>query len=757
VRPCVSEPHYENVAQLVDRLLRRSHQRPAVFVIGAGASYPYPGAYQIKKRIVESALRTCHSVESTEFERLQKALLNERKGVVWENYLTLETLFFLCQYALDPPGSDSEYFKPEPIIHRFLTGLPSSPGNLAVAYLRKLGHVGQVLTSNFDNLLCRTLDELEHPYRLLTDAQFEAPQGRGLSPLEDHLLAFHGTMVRPEDAKCDRREAWESHKKLTHPRTLLARGLMRPFTPEVRQYVEAVLRLSQDRDVVFFGYSGSDFYDLNLVLRTVQSAKKLRLDNIHWISFDGKQESLSSFARELKCRYYKGDFARALLDELRLDGKELARLGIRLRFVESARQESRYEIEADFAPADDNLFLSHTSDEEFRRRASHFLRYLESGFAGAWAVTEHYSLESYGFSQLEIRALGGLGKDSIDFLGVNARGYLDAQERYWEQNPGSRDRASKLIDSDPSISPQAIVDHVFPGLREIFQSLYEATVACLSSLERSGSVLPAELAMIHVLTSITLDYQGLMFNIVRETSSGERQQEAARQAVALFEAAVQNTRTAREILSRDTMPEEKALRDLVPYLTWTLIAEENRARALPDTDMEQKLSAFEACIKRRRDIIERAEKAGLREEAIYLLPQTVLRCTEAFKVLYGCSRAQDLPTRQDLDGSQAATFLQIAYEMRTKYEEKSAIPNHRFVTIFDCEIIDALHKRNFDKLSRIMEELFQSVPVAWHTVPRFPQFLGDVRKRLEAAVNYYGCQRIREVLELFDRLGDSGS
>ena len=670
----MSEPCYENIEALVGRLLDRNPRPPAIFVIGAGASYPYPGANQIKKWVVESALRACRAEESIDFIRLANVLLDDREGLLWHNYLTLETLFFLCQYALDPPGEDSQYFRPEETIRTVVTGLTSSPGNLAVAYLRKLGHVGTILTSNFDDLLCRTLDQLACPYRLLTDAQFEKIQGRALIPSDEHILTFHGTLVRSEDTKYDRREAWETNKKLTHPRTLLARGLMRPFTPEVKKYVEAVLRLSQDRDVVFFGYSGSDFYDMNLVLRSVHNANKLRLDNIHWISFDGEKGSLSGFAREFGCRYYKGDFAQTLLDQLHLGARELASVGIRTSLTGPPHQAVRYETDIRPAPTSKDLFLDQALDEEFRKRVSHFLRYLESGFAGAWAVTEHYSLESYGFSQLEIKELGGLGEDAIDFLGVNVRGYLDAQERYWEQNPGSRDRARKLAETEPSKPPGEVVNEVFPGLQQTFRALYDATVACLPRLKSDGSVLPAELAMVHVLGSIALDYQGLMFNIVRDAKSGEEQRVAAREAVAYFEAAAQYARKAREILGRDALAEEKAIRDLVPYLTWTLIAEENRARALPEIDIEQKLKAFEACIKRRRGIIESAEGAGLHEEAIYLRPQQVLRCTEALKLSYGCSRAGDLPIRQPPDLGQAATFLHMAYEERDSYEKKSAIP-----------------------------------------------------------------------------------
>ena len=79
------------------------------------------------------------------------------------------------------------------------------------------------------------------------------------------------------------------------------------------------------------------------------------------------------------------------------------------------------------------------------------------------------------------------------------------------------------------------------------------------------------------------------------------------------------------------------------------------------------------------------------------------------------------------------------------------------MTIFDCEIIVALHRHAFDSLSKIVEELLASVPLTWTTIPRFRQLLGDVRTRLKAASDYYCDRRIQSALEHFDRLAKGGA
>lgn len=727
---------YQDVNDLVRHLCHPDASRPAVFVIGAGASLPYPIAADIKKRLLASALEICNPREgdSHDFQRLKMSV--EPDGLLDHDYLTLEALLFLCQYALNPPGSTESYFDPEQVIGAFLTGLATSPGNFAVAYLRQQGRVGPVLTSNFDDLLYKTLTALDAPYRLLTERQFDH---KPVSPTDEDILAFHGTLAQPSSAQPTTRHS----SPYASPHTLLARGLMRPFAPPIRAYLEQLLGSSCDRDIVFYGYRGADVYDFNHVLSGVQT--QVNLGNLHWISIDGSDENLSPFALQLGCQYYKGDFAKAVLDTLPPATYEP--FGIR-----PARHRSANGYEIDYAPPTEmNLFREHEEDPKFRSRALDFLRYLQSGFTGAWAVTEHYSLESYGFSQNEIEELGGISGKPVFFYGLDVRQYLAAQKEYWKHNSRAREKVVMLA-GDKRKSCEEIIAEAFPGVWQQLEQLLDKTTAKFKKLvDDPSSSLPAERAMHAVLSAIALDYQGLMFNIIREAHVDDIACRASEKAVQLFEKAIEETSKAAGILRRPEASDAHALRDMVPYLTWDIIARENLARALLDTDFAKKLQALKYCVYRRRDLVDTAANGGLYEEALYLRPQIVLRCTEAIKLIYQCSRQGELPRlHQDADTSAAEELLEVARHQLEQYEKASALPNHRFVTLFDCEIMHSLHAEAVGKIEGHVKDLIRRLPQKWREIDRFKRFVAGLQARLQAAAGHYRNQSISNVLKLFD-------
>ena len=768
--------HLDKLLDILSNSVKEGKAKPAI-VIGAGASFPYPTAERLRTDLAISIANAIgpnsvyhrigpNSVGEGETSILEKELVS----ICNAPYMTLENLFFVAEQFVDNFG-EHDFFKPNEIIRKFLSGFESTPGNLAVALLRKQSLIGPIVTSNFDDLLVRTFNGLNLPYSVKSSDQLTDPNYEGALTVSDlDIIPFHGTLATPDIAKNEVRKGRIA--KYTSPDTLIARGLMRPFRPEMNDYLTSLFldTAISGREIVFFGYSGQDIFDLNITLGSLKD--KVDLSKIHWISFAPSNTlkpknldhnnlmDISNFAKSLECNYWQGDFAHEVFVKLagfipnsdKLSLLELDNVGGEIRNL----QEHQFD--------GSNLFKNALN---FQPDALHpaidkLVARLLSGFVGAWAVTEHYSLESYGFGQHEIRALGrphvcnlSMGVSHpicIDFLGMDVGPFVEAQELYWKEKTELKKKAS-FTDEE---SLDNYLSRLFPESRDAFIDLQRKSERQFELLKNgdytnSGQL---ELGMFQVLKIITLDYLGLMeLSAATLPGAGKCEEKLRNRAICLFQEAARSAKEIRVFLNREekVFDDAKAIKDMVPYLIWGTIVDENAARAISDSQIGPKLSKFLEVVEKRKNLIKTAKENQLDEEATYMLPQAILRCTEAVKAYYDCSKNDALPKSADQSDPHHQTAMRLlhqAKEFRQELAVASALRNRRTATVYDCEIIEALSLGDFGKIPDVVESLIKhyhpNTGINWLAREDIKKFNLGILERLKSASEAHNSQHLND-------------
>lgn len=763
----------DDLSNLIEVLDRNGGAKPAI-VMGAGASFPYPTADKLRTDLATSLFYSINSSSKYAYKTLGNMdrdhyFCRELIGLCNSHYMTLENLFFVFEQFIDN-FDETGFFQPDEIIKKFLSGYLSSPGNLTIASLRSKGVVGPIVTSNFDDLLVHSMNALGLPYRIKTSEQFSDPNYPDAMIITDFdVVPFHGTLVSKRIASADLATQFVS--KYTSPDTLVARGLMRPFTPEMNDYLTSLFlsTIEDERPIVFYGYRGEDLYDLNMLLGSLKS--KIDLTKLHWISYSPNQNrstidhlqlrDISQFAKSLNCNYWRGDFA---ADTQSVSGLNEIDDAILLN-LEMRRDNGRIENMKKYTSNTEKLFEAVQGDADFQRGRDRLISRLLSGFTGAWAATEHYSLESYGFGQSEIQALGrpkktneALGVDvptCIDFLGIDVGQFVDAQNSYWleKENLKGKRHFADFEGAD------TYVRHLFENSNVAFLYLRSVVAEAASQLrnELPESVKEVEYGILCIFEVIALDYLGLMELSAALICGDEAREKLHRQRASdYFDNAGKIAVSVRRDLERneDKFPNEKALKDMVPYLIWTVIVSENAARATDEKDTVQKISQLFDAAEIRENLIRTARENGLDAEATYMLPQAILRCTEAVKTFYACSRPDQVPTSIN-NKSGTYKMVQIllgkAQQFRAEYTSTSALRNRRTATVFDCEVIVAISESKFSEVPEIIDRLIEHYVnargVNWLERKDIRGFVGGVLERLQKACDVYGDEYIISAAE----------
>ena len=673
----------------VPDLLRRvqASGRSAVIIVGAGASFPYPTAHDVKARLVAALLDVLPTASAFKTE------LDQR---IREPFLTLELLVQLFQQVL------GRAFDVGAVAATMLSGLEVSQGSLAIGLLREAGLVGPIVTTNFDSLIMSTLTALSLDFKVKTDLQFRELAGSGPRsrvPSELDVVCLHGTLAQAP--------AGETY---TTPTTFNARGLMRPFRVETAEYLEELLKLATDRaaggqarPIILFGYSGNDHYDINPIL--AQFRDRIVPGGLHWIVHEGREDGISNFAGSLTPTFYDCNFAEEVLS-----------------FLVPRRPAGAAPLPTVTGAYTSKPFrISPSRRANFEVQAFRLINRIRSRAMAAWAVTEHYTLESYGFEQSQIAALGrpmssaGAGGAPIFFSGIDVTRLIDAQEAYWAENipDGMASRWAGIPAGSP-VSKQ--IGDLFPRSSELFRQLLfdvearlrDNGVTSLAALAFPTVLDVDELAMLLTFQAIACDYLGLMANKVRTlTGSPAECQVASDLACGLFSLTTSLARTARMMDGSALASDSRAVRVANPALIWEYIGRENHARALRD---DVAVSARQIAHKARSLYRTGAARQGLvarlgdsSDEALYFLPQIAIQQSQAVKVAYRCSGIVDVPSR-DVSSSLKATALRAlnaAEQCFKSFQRASALVNYRFATVFDCRGIVAVAERDFDALPDI--------------------------------------------------------
>ncbi len=704
-----------SIGALVDLLLRRRDCGAArsIFIVGAGVSAgAIDAADTFKSSLVrEMVLRAGMDPQDEAFKPLAANNYTERKI---PSYLTLELLMYFFEYIID--GIEKEEctsrnaFDVQAIIEQRMPSFGYTEANHALAILRHEGVIGPILTANFDTLLYDALEAIETPYILRTNTSFVkgsetfAKDPSALTPTEADIVAFHGTLA-----------AERGGGGLDRPGTVVARGLMRPFETGMSEYLRALLRdaLDQQRPVVMLGYSGSDHYDMNVFLRDFMETQP---DGHHLGSLirlvrhsPGDKKAFSQFVYDYLLpngaviHESERKFAATVVQSL---GADPATMKSKLETLRQRRYPRSYRNVTPWA-----TLLAGVPMDAARKA----VRMLARGFPGAWAITEHYTLESFGFDQTQIDALAGF-QDPVRFLGLDIGLFNKAQETYWSQRKieqklfreYTRNHANPGAQSAVRISLGSREGGIVPALRACFQLCDQLDAAIAHDGPFAAECAPEELAMAAIFRAIATDYEGLLYQyLARSIDDRQLRRDLLALARARFNQCRLHVQTAEARLG---MPEPgigeqsgAILRDMVPYALWHMVASENAARVMPGDDIPAKLERLHACVKHRRRLVEKT-KFHTPFERVAMLPQMSLRLTEAIKLalLWEVTdpderRALSSDPRNAHRLAMAKDLLAESEEVFEEYGRQSSLRNYRFIAHFECRIAFSIISGSYDE------------------------------------------------------------
>jgi len=144
-----------------------------------------------------------------------------------------------------------------------------------------------VFTANFDDFLYRACKEADTPFRLVTRMQLEAGllQNRAMDSSQNQAISSLSTALSTSLQSTTNMLAYSL------PTSVDARGLATPFSTRIEAYIKAVL--AKVETLVFWGYSGSDHYDLSPIFdKLLPTANTVH--GVYWLSFNGAMEDFSN-------------------------------------------------------------------------------------------------------------------------------------------------------------------------------------------------------------------------------------------------------------------------------------------------------------------------------------------------------------------------------------------------------------------------------------------------------------------------------
>jgi len=704
-----------SICELVELLLRRrdSGAARAIFIVGAGVS---AGAIDAADTFKSSLVRemVLKAGMDPEDEALKPLASNNYAHRKIPSYLTLELLMYFFEYVID--GIEKEQctsrnaFDVQAIIEQRMPSFGYTEANHALAVLRHEGVIGPILTANFDTLLYDALEVIETPYMLRTNTSFVkgsetfVKDPSALTPTDDDIVAFHGTLAADRGAG-----------RLDRPGTVVARGLMRPFETGLSEYLRVLFRdaLDQQRPVVMLGYSGSDHYDMNVFLRDFMETQP-----------DGHQ--LGNLIRLV--RHSPGDtraFSQFVYGYLLLNGaviheSERAFAGTVLQSVGADRATLKERLETlrqtrypqscrDVTPW--ATLLAGVPTDAARKA----VRMLARGFPGAWAITEHYTLESFGFDQTQIDALAGF-QDPVQFLGLDISLFNKAQETYWSQRKIEQSLYREYTQNHANIGAQRAVrislgsrqGGILPALLSCFQLCEQLDAAVAHNGPFAAECAPEELAMTAIFRAIATDYEGLLYQfLARSIEDRQLRKDLLALALDRFIDCQRHVQTAQTRLGKPGLATAEQsgaiLRDMVPYALWQMVASENAARVMPGDDIPAKVERLRACVKHRRQLVEKT-KFHTPFERVAMLPQMSLRLTEAIKLAL-LWEVRDPEERRALAAdprnahllAMAESLLAESEEVFETYGKQSSLKNYRFIAHFECKIAFSIISGSYDE------------------------------------------------------------
>lgn len=658
-----------------------------VFVCGAGISYGVaPLAQDIEDGLLGAVIELAGRGSFAHIARPAIESARETK----QDYLTLELLVSFIIYRI--PSMREAIHE----LYRQLFKL-SDPGsiNRSIARAFETGKPSCILTSNFDDGLYSALDEIGAAYSIVTNQNVTATPLGGRQ-----ICAFHGTVFERQ-----------LDGPLSGPTTMSARELAHPFMPALSSYVKNAFDRSSM--IVFLGYRGEDYYDLNVCIDEFIRAgasdieRAARRAKFFAIPHMGNKDAVSKFVHER--------FGSNILD---LSGEGQAWLtklcdaisgqsdtthpAISVRRTTVAEQ--LLDIVHGAYPDRNAAGSAHQiAYSQICKMAKALLEDIQNGVLAVWSTSEHYRLESLGLDQGVIKSFGRPPEHRY-FFGIGVKSLIDLQSDYWEFNSAFR----------------RIINSQLPDVKalQMGQSIYRKLLATASAARNSSSSAHREIdkACCYMIEAIARDYMGLIG--MRHDEWSERglpwtaEFDSYRQADVDFEASIACAMQAGEALRKEAasfLTDTAYLSNLekvVPWRIWRIAPQENIVRS-KIFENPPRFDVLISCIKDRLAFIaeEMATFSKAPDNVDFSVAghaaQTALRVGEAMRALCGAGESGPPNSARQLSRRMAADDMRFLLEAGRKCldaaDATSSLKNLRFMSVFDARILEAILRNNIDE------------------------------------------------------------
>ena len=680
-----------------------------LLVLGAGASVPSaPVALKLKAGILDGC---------------SKFLGGESVSCPTDDRLTLEVLCSLLRFRLGPQldlvGLLSSLLKNDVI--------PESACIQAELMKRRLATY--VFTANFDDFLYRACKEADTPFRLVTRMQLEAgllpESGDGLLPEPGDIFAFHGTLYKPT----------VNNNMLAYslPTSVDARGLATPFSTRIEAYIKAVL--AKVETLVFWGYSGSDHYDLSPIFdKLLPTANTVH--GVYWLSFNGAMEDFSNPVAQRESEPSK----RAVFVDCERDV---------VRPIDDYRSKCYPERENEPRPATPsespdsvNLTLGFLkanleSSDAIREAIREFLvDVCQARIWLVWLIVEHFHLDSLGLTSAALRNFGAYGSGL--FFGLDVGSLSKAIEAYWMLNnmgaEGRKEKFAKLSFGQPSsdtpVYDITLFTEVNGGLTSVLEQAANPTFDAGCELRKIDA------ALLDMCSVIAEDYRGLI--LLREYEDGldwdsslsPRLKKARQRAKWHFDRSMGFSREAGSRLSGGQEDGVSGLLDLVSPDVWSDIALFNKARATVSD--AKAIHDMEEVVARQDQLINRV---GSYLRAANLL-QVCQRASVLVKRIYGVKGNADAPPScrhlQSRLQKLAEEALEIAQKRSTEYEDLTGRFEGRLLAVCDAMVVDALARGEKDRAEEILSGFRSKEANRSEDAGKVTGWIANMEKRIQA-------------------------
>lgn len=646
---------------------------PPTVLLGAGASTPQlPVAFALQTEL----LRIVAGIVEDDPHRIDALV-----GRMAAPHLSLEVFFSMLRYRC------GDAFRPVELWRSLCDITRPNALSMSLGRARQAGRVGPLLTTNFDFLLPRALNELGaeegRDFRVITEWQLTDD---GIEvPAEQDIFALHGTVYR------------STGRRYAPPVSATARGLVTPFRQEAQRYLSTLFR--SDRQVIVAGYSGQDHYDVNLLLNELRRSHPDALRNWIWLAHtDDRHERDRVESRIGPGHVVVADATTAFADlctHLGLPGAHGADLSVTAD-PDRWRETLAGAVESFALPPDG---------------VQRFVEDLQRNLPGAWVALEHYRIFSAGYDETAALTFGGIDTagDEAASMDLGHLSYLEApwevqygqlleaQFRYWSEDSRhtGRDRGPNG-DRGDDLYPRssAILLDVLDRIREV--------------LARAPAELRAEdRALLLIGCAVADDYLGLIERKRGLLVPAEREPRwtaARRHFQACRDQAIEAGRSIQEIRDDATADGPTASSagttfadDLIPHRLWASIGQANLARTVEDRAAAT--AAFVDVLDLMQDMVDHeAERAAAnRDSGVFdeyltaLYPQQWLRASELLKEVLGCRGNVATPRSWDeLDEAErdlarrAVTICEDAY---TSYAERASLVNSRYPARYEALMV----------------------------------------------------------------------